>query len=243
MAVIVVETLALGLAAWNSSSAALFALTAQSVAGLVVEGLLLVGSLRSGRPADDRHPLGYGREAYFWSLFAALAIFVGGGALALGEAWCTLGEESGQGTYSIEYAVLVGVLIANVWSLRAVVGPVGRSRIRSYAGELRRTSDPIVVTVVVDNATSVAGTVLALLGLALHQATGAPVFDAWPAPASVSSSSWSRPPCWRGDVSSSLVARSRRRRSIRSSRLLRPPRASTRSSTSRQSSPARARSS
>jgi Cation efflux family len=61
LAVIVVETLALGLAAWSSGSAALFALTAQSVAGLVVEGLLLVGSLRSGRPADDRHPLGYGR--------------------------------------------------------------------------------------------------------------------------------------------------------------------------------------
>ena len=120
---------------------------------LVVEGLLLVGSLRSGRPADDQHPLGYGREAYFWSLFAALAIFLGGGALALGEAWRTMGEESGQGAYSIEYAVLVGVLIANVWSLRAVAGPVGRSRIRSYAGELRRTSDPIVVTVVLDNAT------------------------------------------------------------------------------------------
>ena len=148
------------------------------MAGLVVEGLLLVGSLRSGRPADDRHPLGYGREAYFWSLFAALAIFLGGGALALGEAWRTLGEEPGQGAYGIEYAILVGVLIANVWSLRAVVGPVGRSRIRSYAGELRRTSDPIVVTVVLDNATSVAGTVLALLGLAPHQATGAPVFDA-----------------------------------------------------------------
>jgi cation diffusion facilitator family transporter len=178
LAVIVVETLALGLAAWRSGSAALFALTAQSVAGLVVEGLLLVGSLRSGRPADDRHPLGYGREAYFWSLFAALAIFLGGGALALGEAWRTLGEEPGQGAYGIEYAVLVGVLIANVWSLRAVVGPVGRNRIRSYAGDLRRTSDPIVVTVVLDNATSVAGTVLALLGLALHQATGAPVFDA-----------------------------------------------------------------
>ncbi|HJY24644.1 MAG TPA: cation transporter [Actinomycetes bacterium] len=157
LAVIVVETLALGLAAWSSGSAALSALTAQSVAGLVVEGLLLVGSLRSGRPADDRHPLGYGREAYFWSLFAALAIFLGDGALALGEAWRTLGEEPGQDAYDIEYAVLVGVLIANVWSLRAVVGPVGRSRIRSYAGELRRTSDPIVVTVVLDNATSVAG--------------------------------------------------------------------------------------
>jgi cation diffusion facilitator family transporter len=178
LTVIVVETVALGLAAWSSGSAALFALTAQSVAGLVVEGLLLIGSLRSGRPADDRHPLGYGREAFFWSLFAALAIFLGGGALSLGEAWRTLGEEPGQGSYGIEYAVLVGVLIANVWSLRMVSGPVARSRFRSFVAELRRTSDPILVTVVLDNATSVAGTVFALLGLALHQATGAPIFDA-----------------------------------------------------------------
>jgi len=26
-----------------------------------------------GRPADDQHPLGYGREADFWALIAALA--------------------------------------------------------------------------------------------------------------------------------------------------------------------------
>ena len=205
MAVIVVETVALGLAAWSSGSAALFALTAQSVAGLVVEGCPASDHLRSGRLADDRHPLGYGREAYFWSLFAALAIFLGGVALSLGEAWRTLGEER--------------------------------------AGELRGTSDPIVVTVVLDNATSVAGTVLALLGLALHQATGAPVFDALASAGIGVLLIVVAAALLRGDVSSSLVAQSRRRRSSRSSWLSRPPRASTRSSTSRQSSLARARSS
>jgi hypothetical protein len=109
--------------------------------------------------------------------------------------------------------------------LRAVVGPVGRNRIRSNAGDLRRTSDPIVVTVVLDNATSVAGTVLALLGLALHQATGAPVFDAL-AGAGIG--------VLLIVVAAALLVRGRE---------LITGRASTRSSTSKRSSPGRARSS
>jgi hypothetical protein len=31
----------------------------------------------------DQHPLGYGREAYFWALIAALGVFVGGAAFSL----------------------------------------------------------------------------------------------------------------------------------------------------------------
>ena len=34
-------------------------------------------------PAGPGHPLGYGREAYVWSLFAALGLFVAGAAVSM----------------------------------------------------------------------------------------------------------------------------------------------------------------
>jgi len=44
-------------------------------ADLLSSGLLLVGLKQSQRPADRRHPYGYGRELYFWSFFSGLATF------------------------------------------------------------------------------------------------------------------------------------------------------------------------
>ena len=62
------ETLALGSAAWVTGSVGLRAQTAANAADLAVVAFLLIGVLSSARPADDSHPLGYGRERFFWSL-------------------------------------------------------------------------------------------------------------------------------------------------------------------------------
>jgi divalent metal cation (Fe/Co/Zn/Cd) transporter len=73
------ETLGLGVTAWVTGSVAARAQTAASAAALAVQVFLLIGVYRSVRPPDDTHPLGYGREGFFWSLFAALS----GGQLVL----------------------------------------------------------------------------------------------------------------------------------------------------------------
>jgi divalent metal cation (Fe/Co/Zn/Cd) transporter len=56
------------------------------------EVLLLVAQRRSRRAADADHPLGYGREAYFWSLLAAVGVFVAGSVVALREGLHELNE-------------------------------------------------------------------------------------------------------------------------------------------------------
>src|ERR1700750_311523 len=61
-------------AAWTGSSA-MFSEGVHSVVDTSNQLLLLYGIHRASLPPDEDHPLGYGRELYFWSFIVALLIF------------------------------------------------------------------------------------------------------------------------------------------------------------------------
>ena len=73
-------------AAAITGSGALVAETAHSIADSLNQILLYVGIRRSVRPPTERHPLGHGKERYFWALVVALLLFFGGGVFSLLEA-------------------------------------------------------------------------------------------------------------------------------------------------------------
>ena len=66
-------------AATLTGSGALLAETAHSIADSLNQILLYVGIRRSVQPPTERHPLGHGKERYFWALVVALFLFFGGG--------------------------------------------------------------------------------------------------------------------------------------------------------------------
>jgi divalent metal cation (Fe/Co/Zn/Cd) transporter len=70
-------------AAVLTGSSAMAAEAAHSLADNANDLSLYLAQRRSSRPPDDQHPLGYGREAYFWALIAALGVLAAGTAFSL----------------------------------------------------------------------------------------------------------------------------------------------------------------
>jgi cation diffusion facilitator family transporter len=169
-----VETLALGSAAWMTGSVGLRAQTAANAADLAVVAFLLIGVLSSARPADDSHPLGYGRERFFWSLFAALGIFVGGAGLALAGAVDSGLHASTVDHYAIAYFVLATTVALDTFALVVALKPIrSEAAIRgiSLRAQARRSTDPAALTVVIGGACAVLGAIAAAAGLVASQLT------------------------------------------------------------------------
>jgi Cation efflux family len=78
-------SVAKAVAAALTGSAALFAETLHSLADTGNQLLLLKGLRGTRRQPDASHPYGYGAELFYWSLLAALGIFVVGGVLSIWE--------------------------------------------------------------------------------------------------------------------------------------------------------------
>jgi cation diffusion facilitator family transporter len=174
------ETVALGITAWLTGSVAIRAQTAANAAEMAVGVFLIIGVLSSARLPDDTHPLGYGRERFFWSLFAALGILVGGVGLALDGALGAALDPSPVENFPLAYLVLATTIALDALALYIGLRAVRRQaagRGVSLVSQVRRSTDPASVTVVVGGGCAVIGGVVAAAGLVVAQATGSPTPD------------------------------------------------------------------
>lgn len=164
-----------------TGSAAMMSEAAHSVADTLTEGLLLTALRRSDRPADRRHPFGYGKERYFWSLLAAVSIFVSGAVFAFYEGFRTaFGEPEEQSSPGVGYAVpAIAFVLESVSWAQAVrqVRRQSREEGRTVWAFLRVSDDPTVKTVFLEDSAALVGLLLAFGGLGLHHVTGSSVWD------------------------------------------------------------------
>lgn len=168
-------------AAVLTGSASILAEAAHSWADAGNEVLLLVADRRSRRPADAEHPLGHGREAYVWSLFAALGLFVAGAAVSVTHGVQELFSAEPAGDFVVGYVVLaVSFVLEGVSFSQSIrqARPEAASLDRDLLEHVLATSDPTLRAVFAEDAAALIGLLLAAGGLALHQVTGSPVPDA-----------------------------------------------------------------
>jgi cation diffusion facilitator family transporter len=170
-----------GIAGLISGSAAMLSEAAHSLADTTNQVLLLVAVKRSSRLADERHPFGYGRERYFWSLLAAVGIFVGGGVFAVYQGVSKVIQGGGEGGhYALTYAVLgVAFVLEGISWTQAVRQLRADARIteRRFRDELWATSDPSATTVFLEDTGALVGLLIAGGGVGLSQATGHHYWD------------------------------------------------------------------
>ncbi len=168
-------------AAAVTGSASLTAEAAHSWADCGNEVFLLIATRRARRPRDLAHPFGHGREAYVWSLFAAIGVFVAGGAVSVTRGIEELLHPGPAEHFAIGYGVLaVSFVLEGISFLQSV------RQARSEAEPLQRdliehvmvTSDPTLRAVFAEDSAALAGLVIAAAGLAAHQLTGSAVPDA-----------------------------------------------------------------
>jgi cation diffusion facilitator family transporter len=143
---------------------------------------LLVSLSLGDREPDEEHPFGYGKERFFWALLAAVLIFVSGALFSLWQGiHGLLGGETGQGGYLLTYAVLVFALVADGiswWRAAHQVRSEAAAAGKSVRVHMQESNDPTVKTVLFEDSAAVAGVLLALVGVGLHQLTGKPFYDA-----------------------------------------------------------------
>jgi cation diffusion facilitator family transporter len=168
-------------AAVLTASASMVAEALHSWADAGNEVFLYIAGRRSLKPPDGEHPLGYGRDAYVWSMFAAVGLFAVGAAVSVQHGISELGATGPAEDALVNYIVLaVSFVLEGVSFLR------GYLQVRGAAAEASadvlsytlNTSDPTVRAVVFEDVAALIGILIAALGVALHQVTGAAVWDA-----------------------------------------------------------------
>ncbi|MDA1195173.1 MAG: cation diffusion facilitator family transporter [Planctomycetota bacterium] len=167
------------IAAVVTRSGSMMAEAVHSLADSGNQGLLLLGGKRAARVPDARHPLGYGREAYFWALLVAIILFLLGGAFSLYEGVHKLQASEPLRQVGWAVGVLVIGCVLEGYSLRAAWLECARVR----AGQplltwSRSTGDVNLLVVVFEDLAAMAGLGLALIAVLLSWITGNPMFDA-----------------------------------------------------------------
>lgn len=134
--------------------------------------LLLVGVRQARKPADEKHPFGYGRAIYFWSFMVALLLFLGGGAFSIYEGVHKVMHPEavenvwvGLGILAVSFVLEGGATLSNVKELNKRRGD------KPFMKYLRDTTDSDLVVVFGENSAAVLGLGFAIVALGLAATT------------------------------------------------------------------------
>ncbi|MEO7337225.1 MAG: cation diffusion facilitator family transporter [Caldimonas sp.] len=140
--------------------------------------LLLVGMHLSQRKADERHPFGYGKELYFWSLIVAVLIFGVGGGVSVYEGILHVLDPAPLEDPFWNYVILGSAAVFEGISLGVALRQFLRDKGNEpFSRALRASKDPSVYTVMAEDSAALLGLVAAALGVYGSHRFDLPVVD------------------------------------------------------------------
>ena len=166
------------LAAISTGSAAMMSEAVHSIVDSGNEVLLLYGMHRAGRRPDAQHPLGYGRELYFWSFVVALLIFALGAGVSVYEGIAHIRHPESISNPLVSYVVLALAFVFESASwvvswrqFKSAKGALG------YYEAVRLSKDPPSFMVFFEDSAALAGILIAALGTFAAVRLRQPFFD------------------------------------------------------------------
>lgn len=164
-------------AAWTGSSS----LLSEGVHSIVDTGngfLLLYGLRRASARPDIEHPLGYGREIYFWSFVVAVLLFAFGAGVSLYQGVLHVLNPEPVQHVAASYVVLgiSAMFDGTTWWL-VLRNFRGERRYSEIVDAIRESKDPPSFMVLFEDSAALAGILVAFTGIFLSVHLDLPVLD------------------------------------------------------------------
>ena len=165
-------------AAAYTGSSAMLSEAIHSVVDTGNQGLLLYGMKRAKRPADEKHPFGYGMEIYFWSFVVAIMVFAVGAGISFYEGVHKVLHPETITNPLINYIVLGLAMIFEGGALYIAYKEFGKVRGKLGLFEaVQRSKDPTLFTVLFEDTAAMLGLIVAFVGIFIAHTYNIPWVD------------------------------------------------------------------
>ena len=167
-------------AAAMTGSGSMLAEAIHSYADCANQGLLFLGLKQSKKLAEEEHPLGHGKEIYFWSFIVALMLFSMGGLFSIYEGTHKLSSHEGLKSPMIAIIVLSISIVLESFSLYGCIPQTNKVKRKGVSlwQWAKNTRQSELVVVLGEDVAALLGLTFALIAILLAMVTGNPVFDA-----------------------------------------------------------------
>lgn len=153
------------IAAFVTGSSAMLSEAVHSLVDTGNEVLLLHGMRRSRKTPDSRHPIGYGRELYFWSFIVALLLFALGAGVSIYEGIVHIRDPEPIVSPTVSYVVLgLSMLFEGGSWIVAARGFAASKGDLGWWAAVRASKNPPQFMVLLEDSAAIIGIGFALVG-------------------------------------------------------------------------------
>lgn len=165
-------------AAFFTGSSAMLSEAIHSLVDCSNSIFLILGHKLSLRNADSKHPFGYGKEIYFWTLLVAVSLFGIGGGMAIYEGITHILDPHPIENILVNFLVLLGSLALEGWSTYISYKELKKeTNVKGFFNAINRSKDPSVFAVLLENMAAILGLGVAFIGLVISYYHNNPYID------------------------------------------------------------------
>ena len=166
-------------AAFYTGSGSLLAESIHSFADCGNQVLLFIGLKQADKPADEKHPLGYGKVIYFWSFIVAILLFSMGGLYSIYEGWHKLHNPEVLKHVWVALLVLAFGVVLESFSLLGALKEIKKIRKgKTLSTWFKNTRNAELVVILGEDTGAILGLIIAFIFVLISGITGDPVYDA-----------------------------------------------------------------